>query len=176
MRPRRLRGIMLDHGRLHRRGGLLALELVLDLRGPRRAGRRDSCGFGSRSSASMGTLTTAFLLLPAFSASSRCSAQSFLISAWAMSSASRISASGISLAQPRPSGWLLGARDDEVEVRATPPPRRACRLRTRSSGLPRRGSRRSCRRPSRSAPRRPAWERDVGQHQRRRSAVHREMS
>ena len=36
--------------------------------------------------------------LPAFSASSRCAAQSFLIASWAMSSASRISASGISLA------------------------------------------------------------------------------
>ena len=39
-----------------------------------------------------------FFSLPTFAARSRCSAQSFLISAWAMSSASRISASGISLA------------------------------------------------------------------------------
>ncbi len=43
-------------------------------------------------------VSKAFFSLPTLAARSRCSAHSFLISAWAMSSASRISASGISLA------------------------------------------------------------------------------
>ena len=51
----------------------------------------------STDSSTCGT-STSVLGLPAFSASSRWAAQIFLISPWAMSSASRISASEISLA------------------------------------------------------------------------------
>ncbi len=52
----------------------------------------------SSSDSSTAIVSKTFFCLPTFSASSRCSAHSFLISACAMSSASRISASGISLA------------------------------------------------------------------------------
>ena len=52
----------------------------------------------SSRASSTAIVSKTFFSLPTFAASSRCSAQSFLISAWAMSSASRISASGISLA------------------------------------------------------------------------------
>ena len=51
----------------------------------------------SRAASTCGTSTSSFGL-PAFSWSSRCAAQSFLISPWAMSSASRISASETSWA------------------------------------------------------------------------------
>ena len=101
------------------------------------------------------------------SASSRCSAQSFLISAWAMSSASRISASGISLA---PASTIRIASS----VPAT--------IRSRSEGFSASGSRSASLRvddevavdladPHRADGRR---QRDVGDHQRRRGAVHRE--
>ena len=52
----------------------------------------------SRPASTCGVSTSSFGVLPAFSPSSRMAATSFLISECAMSSASRISASGISLA------------------------------------------------------------------------------
>ena len=52
----------------------------------------------SSSFLSTAIVSKTFFSLPTLLARSRCIAQSFLISAWAMSSASRISASGISLA------------------------------------------------------------------------------
>ena len=64
----------------------------------RRAPSRARRGSASSSAGSGLIASTSFFSLPTFAASSRWSAQSFLISAWAMSSASRISASGISLA------------------------------------------------------------------------------
>ena len=57
----------------------------------------DSVTAANRPSSTVGTSISIFGL-PAFSRSSCCMAHSFLISPWAMSSASRISASGISLA------------------------------------------------------------------------------
>ena len=65
---------------------------------PRRASRRARRGSARAARASTWIGSNSFFGLPTFAARSRCSAQSFLISAWAMSSASRISASGISLA------------------------------------------------------------------------------
>ena len=108
-----------------------------------------------------------FFSLPTFAASSRCSAQSFLISAWAMSSASRISASGISLA---PASTIRIASS----VPAT--------IRSRSEAFSASGEQVGLVRvddevavdladPHRADGRR---QRDVGDHQRRRGAVHRE--
>ncbi len=92
------RGVLLEDRRLDRLGGLLALELVLHLGGgvelePR--GRRGSTRGHPGPHRSSRRLSSP---CPPSAASSRCSAHSFLISAWAMSSASRISASGISFA------------------------------------------------------------------------------
>ena len=65
--------------------------------------------------------------LPASSASSRCAAQIFLISEWAMSSASRISASGISLA---PASTIRMASSVPATIRSRSMPTRSA-----SSGL-----------------------------------------
>ena len=65
---------------------------------PRRAPRRARRALLEQLPASTPSSRTTFFSLPTFAARSRCSAQSFLIAACAMSSASRISASGISLA------------------------------------------------------------------------------
>ena len=65
---------------------------------PRPAPRRARSGSRRAAPRRRRSSRTTFFSLPTLAASSRCSAHSFLISAWAMSSASRISASGISLA------------------------------------------------------------------------------
>ena len=153
------RGVLLEDRLLDGLGRVLALELVLDLGGlvergavrgadlRRAAPRRPAIGSNS------------FFSLPTFAARSRCSAQSFLISACAMSSASRISASGISLA---PASTIRIASS----VPAT--------IRSRSEGVSASASRSGSRRvddevavdladPHRADGRR---QRDVGDHQR----------
>ena len=113
----------------------------------------------------------AFFSLPTFSASSRCSAQSFLISACAMSSASRISASGISLA---PASTIRMASSVPATIRSSsePPSGSAAPLeavvRSSSSGLIDEVAV-DLADPHRADGRR---ERDVGDHQRGGCAVH----
>ena len=98
------------------------------------------------------------------SASSRWSAQIFLISAWAMSSASRISASGISFApRPRPSGSPPRCRRRRGRGRSSSSRSSSLGLTTKLPSIL----------PIRTAPT-GVGERDVGDHQRRRGAVHRE--
>ena len=92
------RSVLLEDRGLDGLRRVLAVELVLAPASRRRAPCRARRGSRRGRSSSTGIVSKTFFSLPTFAASSRCSAQSFLISAWAMSSASRISASGISLA------------------------------------------------------------------------------
>ena len=145
----------------------------------RRAPRRARRGSGRAGPRRRRSPRRTFFSLPASAASSRCSSHSFLIAAWAMSSASRISASGISLApastiriassvpattrsrserlpssSPSPSAEqvLLAGVDDEVAVDLADP-HRADGRRQRDVGdhqrPPRRRSWRGCRRGGR---------------------------
>ena len=106
---------------LDRLAGGLALELVLDLG---RVVQRLAMGLANtpRAAPRRGPArATASFSLPTRSASSRCRAQSLRISAWAMSSASSISASEISLAPGLDhQNGLLRARDDEIELGGRP--------------------------------------------------------
>ena len=143
-------------------GGVLALELVLDRGGLVELLPVRALDLLEQALVDLRRLDLELRALPAFSPSSRMAATSFLISECAMSSASRISASGISLApastirmassvpettrsRSAREEVLLVRVDDEVAVDLADP-HRADRLR----------------------------ERDVGDHQRRGGAVHRE--
>jgi hypothetical protein len=74
----------------------------------------------SRVSASTAIVSKGFFSLPTLAARSRCSAQSFLISACAISRASRISASGISLA-PASTIRIASSVPATIRSRSEPP-------------------------------------------------------
>ncbi len=141
---------------------VLALELVLDLRGlvERRAVR--GADLVEQLLGRPSGVSNAFFSLPTFSASSRCSAQSFLISAWAMSSASRISASEISFA---PASTIRIASSEPATTRSRSElfSRPSSPSRSSSLGLT---TKLPSILPMRTAPT-GLGERDVGDHQRR---------
>ena len=91
------RRVLLEHGLLDGLRRILALELVLDLRRAVELGAVGGADLSSRPWSTCGSSSSLFSL-PAFAASSRWAAHSFLISSCAISSASSSSASVISFA------------------------------------------------------------------------------
>ena len=160
--------VLLEDRRLDGLGGVLALELVLDLGGV--VERRAVGGADRLEDLRVDAGSSRRLSSPCrpSSASSRCSAQSFLISAWAMSSASRISASGISLA---PASTIRMASSVPATIRSRS--ERVLRVVGEQVLLARVDDEVAVdlADPHRADGRR---QRDVGDHQRRRGAVHRE--
>ena len=90
--------VLREHVLLDRLGRVLALELVLDLRGRVELRRRARPGSARRGPRRRVGGSISIFALPSARRSSRWAAQSLRISSWAMSSASSISASVISFA------------------------------------------------------------------------------